>query len=240
MIGTQNEGSLHASLKGYYRQPEDVVEGQVKGYVIDLVQCERLVEIQTKNFSAMKKKLHDLLAEYPMHVVYPIAVKRYLVQVAPETGEILSTRKSPKSGTIWDLFSELIRIPHLILHPHLTIEAVFTVEQEIRCPDGRGSWRRRGVSIVDRRLIEVVSRQAFSGSTDYLSLLPEHLSFPFTNKELAKAVQINVSTARKLTYTYKKAGLLKEVGKRGNEIVYSRECMDKLSTIYTGYPQDTA
>lgn len=223
MIGTQNEGSLHASLKEYFRQPGDIVEGSVDGYKIDLVQGERLVEIQTKNFSAIKKKLATLLQSHTVQLVYPIAVERHLLQVAPETGEVLGTRKSPKRGTIYDLFSELVRIPHLIVHPNLKVDVVFVVEEEIRCPDGKGSWRRRGVSIVDRRLVEVRGQRSFESPQDYLALLPEDLVYPFSNKELAKASSMPVTTARKLTYTLKKAGLLQEVGKRGNELLHNLE-----------------
>lgn len=197
-----------------------MVEGSVDGYFIDLIQGERLLEIQTKNFSSIKKKLGKLLENYHVHLVYPIISRRQIIRVAPETGEVLSTRRSPKKGNIYDLFTELLRIPQLILHSNLTVEAVFIIEQEMRCDDGRGSWRRRGVSIVDRSLIEVLDQQAFYSRADYLALLPNELACPFTNKELARAVKIPVTKARKVTYTLKKAGLLEEVGKNGNEILH--------------------
>ncbi|NLL42135.1 MAG: Rrf2 family transcriptional regulator [Firmicutes bacterium] len=222
MIGTQNESSLHASLKEHYFRPGDIVEGRVGGYHIDLIQAERLVEIQTQNFSSIKAKLANLLEEHHVHLVYPITLRRDIVKVAPETGEFLSTRKSPKKEDVYDLFSELIRIPHLILHPHLTVEAVFIKEREVRCEDGKGSWRRRGASIVDRTLAEVVDKRAFASALDYLSLLPEDLLCPFTNKQLASSVKISQSKAQKTTYTLRKAGLLVETGRKGNEILHTR------------------
>jgi hypothetical protein len=221
VIGTQNESSLHASLKEYYRQSGDIVEGRVDGYHIDVVQEDRLVEIQTKNFTSIRKKLAKLLESYNVHLVYPIVLRRDIVKIAPETGELLSTRKSPKKGDIYDLFSELIRMPHLILHPRLTIEAVLIKEREIRCDDGKGSWRRRGVSIVDRSLAEVVESRSFSSASDYMSLLPPDIPCPFTNKDLAKLAGVARGKAQKMTYTFKKAGLLEEVGKKGNELLYA-------------------
>lgn len=222
VIGIRNESSLHARLKEYYCEQGDEVEGNVAGYIIDVIKPDQLVEIQTANFSAIKKKLADLLTEHSIRLVYPIPLERQLVHIAPETGELLETRKSPKKGTIYDLFSELIRIPHLLTHPKLTLEALFIVEQEIRCADGKGSWRRRGVSIVDRRLVEVVEGQRFKTAEDYLSVLPEDLPKPFTNKEVAASCKIRVPQARKVTYALKKAGFLIEVGKRGNEILHER------------------
>lgn len=221
VIGTQNESSLHASLKEYYRQSEDIVEGSIDGFLIDLIQPHRLVEVQTKNFSAIKKKLSQLVKNHKVHLVHPIPLRRQILRVAPETGELLSSRKSPKKGDVYDLFSELIRIPHLILHPNLTIEAFLIIDQETRCDDGLGSWRRRGVSIVDRSLVKVVETHEFYSEQDYLAVLPEGLSEPFSNKELAQLAKIPVTKARKVTYTLKHAGILEEVGKRGNEILHS-------------------
>ena len=61
MIGTLNEGSLHAQLKAWYREPGDLVEHPVDGYVIDLVRGETLVEIQTGGLAPLKRKLDRLL-----------------------------------------------------------------------------------------------------------------------------------------------------------------------------------
>lgn len=191
------------------------------GYFIDLVQKNRLVEIQTGNFSSIKRKLSTLLETHEVLLVYPITLRRDIVRIAPETGEILSNRKSPKKGDIYDLFVELIRIPELILHPRLTVEVAFIKEREIRCDDGRGSWRRRGVSIVDRTLVGVVERQAFFTASDYLGLLPEDLPCPFSNRDLAQWAKVSRAKAQKTTYTLKKAGLLEEVGKKGNEILHA-------------------
>jgi len=221
VIGTRNEGSLHASLKEYYRRPGDIVEGSADGFVIDLIQPHRLVEVQTKNFSSIKKKLGQLVENYKVHLVHPISTKRQLLTMAPETGELLRSRKSPKKGDVYDLFSELVRIPHLIMHPNLTVEAVLITDKEIRCDDGKGSWRRRGVSIVDRVLVDVLETKAFHSAKDFLSVLPNALPEPFTNKELAQMAKIPVTKARKVTYTLKHAGLLEEVGKIRNEILHT-------------------
>ena len=136
--------------------------------MIDLIQPHRLVEVQTKNFSSIKKKLGQLVENYKVHLVHPISTKRQLLTMAPETGELLRSRKSPKKGDVYDLFSELVRIPHLIMHPNLTVEAVLITDKEIRCDDGKGSWRRRGVSIVDRVLVDVLETKAFHSAKDFL------------------------------------------------------------------------
>ncbi|NLJ81470.1 MAG: hypothetical protein GX335_10685 [Firmicutes bacterium] len=225
MIGTRNETALHASLKEHFRQPGDILEGKVDNFIIDLIQKERLVEIQTGNFTALKKKLKQLLADHAVHLVYPIAARRFLVYLDPETKEVLLRRKSPKKGDVYDLFSELIRIPHLICHANLTLEAVLVIEEEIRCDDGKGSWRRRGISVLDRRLVEVKEQVLFAGPQDYLDLIPPELPTPFSNRDLAILAGIPVRQARKVSYTLKKAGLLEEIGKRGREILHRPACL---------------
>lgn len=220
LIGIRNESSLHASLKEYYRQQGDLVEAEVDGYIIDLVQGKNLVEIQTTNFGALKAKLQALLPKYALRLVYPIAVQRHLIYVDPETGELLDKRKSPKKGTVYEMFGELIRIPQFIADPNLTLEAVFIEEEEIRCQDGKGSWRRRGVSIVNRRLCAVVERRLFAAEQDYLALLPQDLPSPFTNRQFAQKVGISQPAARKVTYTLRKAGWIQEVGREGNAILH--------------------
>ena len=44
MIGTLNEGALHAQLKEWYCRPGDRLEQSVSGFVIDLVRGDLLVD----------------------------------------------------------------------------------------------------------------------------------------------------------------------------------------------------
>ena len=44
LIGTLNEGSLHAQLKEWYRQPGDLLEHPVDGFLIDVVRGETLID----------------------------------------------------------------------------------------------------------------------------------------------------------------------------------------------------
>jgi hypothetical protein len=121
-----------------------------------------------------------------------------------------------------DLFDELIRIPDLIDEDNFILEILMTKEEEIRCKDGKGSWRRKGISIVDRKLVEVVEKVTFKDKKDFLRFLPEELTEKFTNKELAKILKITVYKARKITYCLRKMEIVKEVGKLRNELIFSK------------------
>ena len=214
-----NEYTLHSAIKQWYSLPGDTFEVSIGGFVVDVVQGSLLVEIQTKNFSAAKRKLQRLVGDHKVRLVYPIAKQKWIVRVA-QSGEPLSRRKSPKKGRLVDLFHELVRLPGLIEHRNFSLEVLMIEEEEVRCNDGRGSWRRRGASIKDRKLISVTERVLFKDEKDFLRFLPGELPDPFTNKDLSVRVAVSVNLARKITYCLKKMGTIAEVGKRGRELLF--------------------
>jgi hypothetical protein len=127
----------------------------VDGYYIDIVHGGLLIEIQTGNFTALKRKLARLLVNHRVCVVYPIAQERWVRRITAE-GQQISRRKSPKKGRIEELFVELVRLPHLVSHPNFSLKALLIQEEVIWRDDGQGSWRRKGWSVADRLLLDVV------------------------------------------------------------------------------------
>lgn len=222
-IGLQNEKSLHASLKQWYAIPGDRLEVKVEGFVIDIVRDNILIEVQTKNFSAMGKKLRKLVPNHRLRLIHPIANTKWIVKLNKNRDEIISRKKSPKKGSIYDLFDELIRIPDLMGQDNFSIELLMIIEEEIRSEDGKGSWRRKGVSIIDRRLLEVVEKVKLTCVEDFNQFIPKELEMPFSNKTFSKAAGITLIKARKATYCLKKMSLIKEVGKKGNELFFDRD-----------------
>lgn len=226
IIGTLSEKSLHAKLKWLFAGDGDLFEHAVGGYVIDVVKVDRLVEIQTGNFGGMKKKLAALLPTHKIELVHPIAQEKWIVR-QDENGRFLTRRKSPKRGRWEDVFAEMMRIPHLMLHPNLTVTLLLITEDEVWRNDGRGSWRRKKWSIYDHRLGDVVAERQFCTAADWLAFLPDTLPSPFTNKELQTAVfpkktKQTRKRAQQMSYTLRHAGLLTVVGKRGNAHLYEQ------------------
>jgi len=94
--------------------------------------------------------------------------------------------------------------------------------EEVWCDDGRGSWRRKGASIEDKKLIRVFERRIFERKADFLKALPEDLPDPFSNKNLAKSLGIPFNQSRKMTYVLRKIGAITLVGKSGNQMLFAR------------------
>ena len=126
-IGTLSERSLHQRLKDVYSQDGDRLEVMVDGYVIDIVREDLLIEIQTRNFGAMKKKLMALIPNHRVRLVHPIPIVRWVVRESLE-GEELSRRKSPKKMDVFSVFEELVSIPTLINHSNFELEVIEVFE----------------------------------------------------------------------------------------------------------------
>jgi len=221
-IGQLNERSLHAQIKDRLAQPGDAQEQVVDGYVIDLVRGNLLIEVQTRHLGAMKKKLAKLLQSHDVCLVYPLIMDKWIRTLDAERAETLRRRKSPRKGKLCDLFDELVYIPHLLDEPRLTLRVLCVQVEEVRSDDGKGSWRRKGISIVDQRLLDVVDEWTIHQSIDLLELLPPELPCPFTNRELAKATHLRMRQAQKMSYTLRAVGLIEQVGKRSRANLYDR------------------
>ena len=221
-IGTLNEKPLHAALKDWYARPGDRFEVPVDGFVADILRDDLLIEIQTGTFAAMKRKLRRLLPHHPVRLVYPIAREKWIVKLPPGEGAPLSRRKSPRKGSVEDLFNELVSFPHLLDDANFSLHVLLIREEELRKHDRKRAWRRRGWVTEERRLLEVVDDRAFESPADLAALLPADLDDPFTTADLAQALGKQRRLAQRMAYCLRKMGVIAPVGKSGNAIMYQR------------------
>lgn len=220
ILGHGNESSLHSAVKNWLARPGDLFEVNVEGYIVDIVRDGLLIEVQTGNFSSVKKKINNLIKVYPVRLVYPLVRRKWIVYVSKVNGEVFRKRRSPKHGRLVDLFDELVRFPSLMATPSFELEVLLVDKQEVRCADGRGSWRRRGVSILDHRLVSVVSSDKFLNPEDFIRFLPKELEKQFTSKQLAKKLKVSLRLARRITYSLRHMGILKIAGKNRQSFLY--------------------
>jgi hypothetical protein len=207
-------------LKQLYSDGVAEREASIGGFIVDVVRGDSIIEIQTGSFSKIRNKLASLLPDHRVRLVYPIAFEKTLIVYDHNMENIIYRRKSPKKGELLDVVDQMIHIPELLVHPNFSLEVVLTREEEIRSSDGRGSWRRKGISIIDRRLLSVIDRVHFPGVRDYLRLFPHDLPRSFTNRVLSNAMNRPVRKIRKLSYCFRQMGLLRVTGKQGNTLVF--------------------
>ncbi len=219
-IGSLNEKALHAALKTWLAQPNDQLEVPVDGFVIDLVRDDLLIEIQTRSFSSMKRKLLQLIDHHPVRLVYPIAQEKWILKVADDETTEVSRRKSPKRGSVFELFRELVSFPTLLAHPNFSLAVLLIQEEEVRRFDGKKGWRRKGWVTHERRLLAVVGEDRFVLPDDMLRLLPSPLAEPFTTATLARALGQPRWLMQKMVYCLREMGVIEPVGKQRNTILY--------------------
>ena len=220
-VGTLREKPLHAALKRWYAEQGDRIEEPVDGFVIDLVREEMLIEIQTRGFSSLKPKLHNLLQRHSVHLVYPIPLEKWIVKI-DDSGAVMSRRRSPKRGAVVDVFAELVSFPELLAHPNFTLEVLLIQEEEVRRFDPSKAWRRKGWVVVERRLLDVVDLLVVESPHALVSLLPTEVPREFTTADLAAELSCHRRLAQQMTYCLRRTGVIEMVGKEGNAIMYAR------------------
>jgi hypothetical protein len=221
-IGILNEKHLHAALKAWYARPGDPVEVRVDGYVIDIIQDGVLIEIQTGNFSSIKRKLIRLTTNHAVRLVYPIAFEKWILKPSSHFSEELARRKSPKRGCALDIFSQLVSFPALIQNKNFSIEVLMTQEEEFRRHVPGRAWRRKGWIIEERRLLDVVERHFFHNPIDFLELLPPSLPAAFTTTDLARTLKISRRLAQQAAYCLRKMDTIASIGKQNRSLLYQR------------------
>lgn len=220
MIGTLNEKSLHAALKQAIALDGDHFEVKVGRYVIDIVRGDELIEIQTGHFSPLKRKLRDLTETHRVRLVYPIAAHKTIVKVDGE--RVISRRKSPRKGDVYDLFAELVAIPELLIRPNFSLEILLIEVDEHRRYAGGRHWRKRGWVVDERHLVAIQERHHFTTPQQLSQLLPTKLPDPFTTADIAKQLGKTRRTAQQIAYCLRHMEQLQVAGKRGNAILYRK------------------
>ena len=227
-IGTQSESSLHKALKFRYTGPEGQTEAEIAGFVADGISAEgECIEVQTGSFGPLREKAKELAAYGKVRIIHPVAVTKMIEVYEPPSGKkraakLLYRRKSPLKGSHWTLFDALGYAPELPLVPGLRIELALVDITEKRLKDGKGSWRRRGVSILDREISAWHGTVLLEKPRDYLRYVPFTRGKEFTTALLAAQAGIAAELARKALYVLTRIGVVKRVGKRGNAWLYRR------------------
>jgi hypothetical protein len=222
-ISTLNEKPLHEALKRWYAHSGDKFEIEVDGSIIDIVRGDLLIEIQTRNFGALKRKLEKLVARHSVRLVYPIPAVKWIVRLADDGTNPISRRKSPKQGVYEHLFDELVSLPRLLMNPNFSIELLLIQEEEVRRYDGVRGFRKHGWVTDERRLLKVVKKRLIKTPSDLFSFIPSNLTEPFTTSDLASAIAKPLRLAQKMVYCLRFMGCITPVGKHSNSILYVRQ-----------------
>jgi hypothetical protein len=216
------ETSLHRDLKTLYAGQGAQFEAPLDGYRIDVVSGGRLVEIQHGSLAAIRDKVKTLLAHHSVVVVKPIVVEKLLVKRSCEDGPVTGRRLSPKRGTLFDLFDELVHFTRVFPHKRLTLEVPLVDIEEWRYPGHgrRRRWRTADFQIEDQKLVAVRATYRFETAADLARLVERPMPQPFHTGHLAESLQVERWLAQQIAYCFRHTGAVREVGKQGNARLY--------------------
>jgi len=221
-IGTLKEGTLHATLKYYIEPNEEMHEIRSEGFVADIIREGEIIEIQTRAFAKLNKKLNTFLEHGKVTVVYPVAYMKWLSWINLETGEISQKRKSPKKGTPYEIFFELYKIKSLLLHPNLSFCIILMNIEEYKLLNGWSYDKKRGACRIDRVPIEIIDEIYIHSLVDYMKLIPSTLEEPFTSKDFKKHTRLSLSSAQTALNILTHVKAVERIGKKGRAYLYKK------------------
>lgn len=211
-IGTYQEYSLHEDLKHHYTSLSGETEVRIENYIIDVVNNNHLIEIQTRNFSQIREKLKNLLQKgFEVTLVHPIYEEKVF---RSKIEDRVSLRTSPKRDNLLTSFNELVYIPELFLYPNFSLDIVFT-KIEIQRKKIKNKYKTE-----DKKLLEIKRIMKFSSIEDLLFILPYDLQLRMSTKSLMQRLGITYPLASKIIYFFVKTNVLKMIEKESNLKIY--------------------
>ena len=217
------ETTLHRQLKDHYCAANCEIEVKFGRYRIDVVDGERLIEIQHSGLAAIRSKVAELIKTHQVDVIKPIIARKKLIKLTRKDGRVASERLSPRKGGFLDFIDELLYFTRVFPHRNLRIITPIIEIEEIRYP-GHGKRRRKRAGdfvVKDRILTDIHETHTYHLASDLQSGLPK-IDEPFDTQQLAKAMQIQRWQAQRVAYVLRHTGSLKQVGKRGNANLFER------------------
>jgi len=221
-IGTLREKTLHATLKHYFEPDETKHEIRMGAFIADIVTDDNIIEIQTRAFDRLRKKLTEFLQIAPVVIVYPIPKTKWLLWIDEQTGEVTKKRKSPRRGHICDAIFELYKIKSFLNHPNFHFCIIFVDTEEYRYLNGWSKDKKKGSTRYDRIPVEIAEEIWFNETADYLQFIPTELQQPFTSKDYKSAAKTNLQTAQTTLNILNHLEVVKRIGKQGNSYIYER------------------
>ena len=234
-IGTYQEKTLHWVLKHFicddetcheikvfHDLEEEKVGGRELSHVADLlVDCD-IFEIQTGGLYPLVDKIGCYLekTDYNVTVVCPLAARKWVSWLDPESGELLERNRSPKKQTEGDILPELFWMIPYLNNRRFRVRVMLLEIEEFRLKNGWGNGGKRGSRRYERIPTSLVDIYDFSVPADYLHLLPKGLPERFTAKEFGSALRLRGRKVYAALKVFTELGLIAESGKIGRAVAY--------------------
>lgn len=215
-IGEMSERVLHRTLKKYLEKDEDFHEVFIDGFFADIFKDGKVIEIQTKAFNKLRKKLTVFLKNYEVTIIFPIIANKTLVKLSKKDDKPISARRSPSHQDEYFAMNELYKIKEFLNNKNLNIHFYYVDAIEYKYEK---KFRREIVKIesIPSGILKIFK---IENVKDYLSFLPKDLKEKFTSKDLASSKKIKKEFASLYLNILSSLDLVKCVGKLGRYNLY--------------------
>ncbi len=221
-IGTYSEKRLHRLLKRYVCEDAECYEVKLGKYCADVVCTGVITEIQTASFRPLAAKVRYYLenTELCVRVMTPIIEKKTLIRADRETGEIFSSKVSPKHERDEELLAKMYYLGEFAANSRFSLCAMHIEAEEYRYSEAR-RYNRQGRYDNDLVPLSLLSLSEFSSPEDYMRLFPLELcGKAFTADEFSKATRLCNRKLYSALNFYAACGIL-TVKKDGRKNIYS-------------------
>ena len=218
-----NESNLHNSLKNLYAfQTDGQTEVEKHNHIYDIIaKSGEIIEIQNQNLKALLPKIKDSLEKgEKIRIVHPVVICK-IIELREKDSTLIHRKKSPKRGSIYDIFNEIKGIYEVILNKNFTLEVPEISITEIRTKEdnlsqSKNKKRRfkKDWNKTNKKLNEIGTIHRFNNKSDYLKLLPFNANEEFCAKDLSEKLKAEKTPAR----IYKNTNLILWVLKKINLI----------------------
>ncbi len=233
-IGGLSESTLHLTLKYCIEPDNNYHEVYFCGCEIDVLKNDVAYEIQTKNFSALKKKLLKLPENLDITVVFPVIREKRIFWLDTANGVVSGGRKSPKKETGFMLFKELIYINEFLERKNLHFSVVHLKCDDFKVVCGKDKNQRYGTERVDRVPTELIKIENFGSAQDFFAeYLPAlcGIEGEFTSRDYSGLSGIDIFYCRIALRLLSLMGYVEVVGKKERYKLYRvKKSFEKTGT----------
>lgn len=220
-IGTLSEKTLHRVIKNYLEPNQEKHEVKIGRFYVDIINDNEIIEIQTRQFNKLRGKLDFLLETYQITICFPVAYKKNIIWLNKESLEAEDIRKSPKTGSIYDVFHELYKIKQYLDNPNLRIKIILLDLDEYRLLNGWSKDKKRGSYRYDQIPTALIDEVDIINLKDYKLFIPDGLNKEFTSKDYRKITKLTLKKAQVALNVLRHLGIIELIGKDSRLNLYS-------------------
>lgn len=219
-IGEYQEKSIHSTLKNYFECDKDKQEVKISSFIADISNEYGIIEIQTRNFDKLRKKLEFFLENHEVTIVYPIISSKKIIWLESEN-EKDYLRTSPMHKNAFSSFKELYKIKYLLDNKNLHFYFVYLDLVELKNLDGWDKTHKKNATSVDKLPINIIKEEYYESISDFKKLF-NNIDCEFTSKSLSKMTKSRLKDIQVALNVLNSYNVVKRIGKNRNEYVYKR------------------